>query len=82
MLSQSDLFCAALLPPTPQDNITVQELRGLFLELDPLDTGCVPYTRLQQEMEVRQLVTSLAAHGCSLLPFASLRMLRTCGQSA
>lgn len=30
----------------------VQELRGLFLELDPLDTGCVAYTRLQQEMEV------------------------------
>lgn len=30
----------------------MQELRGLFLELDPLDTGCVPYTRLQLEMEV------------------------------
>lgn len=31
----------------------VQGLRGLFLELDPLDTGRVSYTRLQQELEVR-----------------------------
>lgn len=42
-----------------QDDIMVQELRGLFLELDPLDTGCVAYTRLQQEMEVRLLACCL-----------------------
>ena len=40
-------------PPRKQDSIVVQGLRGLFLELDPLDTGRVSYTRLQQELEVR-----------------------------
>ena len=30
----------------------ISEMRGLFLELDPLDSGRVPYTRLQQELEV------------------------------
>ncbi|PRW57858.1 calcium-dependent kinase 29-like [Chlorella sorokiniana] len=47
----------------PPDNITVQELRGLFLELDPLDTGCVPYTRLQQEMEEGMFELSAAECG-------------------
>lgn len=32
----------------------VSEMRGLFLELDPLDSGRVPYTRLQQQLEVRR----------------------------
>ena len=31
----------------------MSELRGLFLELDPLDTGRVPYTRLQDQLEAR-----------------------------
>lgn len=37
----------------PPDSILVSDLRGLFLELDPRDTGKVPYSRLQQALEVR-----------------------------
>ena len=41
----------------PQDSIVLADLRGLFLELDPADTGRVPYTRLQ--------VTCPLAAGCT-----------------
>ena len=37
----------------PADSEVLQDLRGLFLELDPGDTGCVAYTRLQAELEAR-----------------------------
>ncbi|PSC75499.1 hypothetical protein C2E20_0993 [Micractinium conductrix] len=35
----------------PTDSTTIADLRGIFLELDPSDSGRVPYTRLQQELE-------------------------------
>ncbi|GAB4823735.1 hypothetical protein N2152v2_010781 [Parachlorella kessleri] len=45
------LALRAIASHLPRDSCLVEDLRGLFLELDPSDTGHVHFVRLQQEME-------------------------------
>ena len=37
------------------DHMLLSNLKGLFLELDPADTGRVPFARLQRELEASAL---------------------------